>query len=112
MCQVTFVVPLASVAFVTLPPVILIPDTIYCIPAGKKSVIFIPVALLNPSLVTIIVKLTRSPTCAVLFSIVFTTVRLTCGLIVMFVPLPVVVLFSVELTTATFSIVPFVNTLT
>ena len=71
------------------------------------------VAFERPLFVTIIVKLTRSPTCAVSFAIVLMTVRLTCGLTVTFVMFEgTSVLFSLQLTEAMFLSVPFANTFT
>ena len=79
----------------------------------SSSVIFTIVALLGPLLVTTIVKLTKSPTLAFpITSEYLTTVRLTTGSTVMFVSFDVPVLFSFEVTPATFVNVPLVVTLT
>ena len=79
----------------------------------KSSIIWTLVALLGPWLVTVIVKLTNSPTAIVEVTLTdFTKVRLTLELTVMFVWLKPPVLFSVELARAILVNVPFVKSLT
>jgi hypothetical protein len=71
------------------------------------------VAFDSPLLVTVIVKLTRSPTSTLLISATLTMLRLTLGSAVTFVLLEVTtVAFSLQLTVATFANVPLVNNLT
>ena len=62
--------------------------------------------------VTIIVKFARSPTFAVEFSVVLTTVKLTCASTVMLVLFVEVLFVSVKLTTAMLVKVPLFITFT
>ena len=69
-------------------------------------------ALEGPRLVTVIVKLTKSPTLALPVKLdTLTKVKLTTGSAVTLVLLEVPVLFSVELTLATLTKVPLVRNL-
>ena len=72
-------------------------------------------ALEGPLLVTVIVKLTKSSTPALSNKValdVLTTINLTTGSTVTVVLLDLLVVFSLQLTVATFSKVPLVETLT
>ena len=107
--QMTISLP-STVEFspVTLPPALTKTK-----PAGNISVMLILVAFEGPWLVTLIVKLTRSFTLTLPVTFAYLIkVRLFTGLTVISVPFVVSVMFSVELTLATFLNVPLVMTLT
>ena len=72
----------------------------------KSSIMQTSVALLHPLLITVIVKLTKSPTRALVTLPVLITAKSTLVFTVMFVSLKLPVAFSVELTKATLINVP------
>ena len=80
--------------------------------SSNTSVMFTLVALEGPKLVTVIVKVTLSLTLTLSGVAVLTIARLTLGTAVTLVLLVIPVVFSVELTLATLSKVPFLKTVT
>ena len=80
---------------------------------SKTSLILTLVALEGPTLVTVIVKLTKSPTLALPVKLdTLTRVKLTTGSTVTLVLLEVPLGSSLEVTLATFTKVPLVKTFT
>ena len=108
-------VPLFNLAIVqvTLPLDSTPFELSYSNAGSKTSLTLTSVALEGPLLVTVTVKLTKSPTLALPVKLeTLTRVKLTTGSTVTLVLFDLLVVFSLQLTVATFSKVPLVKTLT